>query len=194
MTAAAIIEEAHLADADDTVLARRLADGESGAFDRVVALYQARIARLAHRLMGWGGDVEDVVQDVFLTVLRKSRSFRGQSSLWTWLTVITLNCCRRRLRRGALLRRFLLSRRDAGPASAPAADHVALDGETGRCVRESVAALPAADREIIVLYYLEQRPVAEISGLLGVSANAVHVRLHRARAKLHTALSHLMEE
>ena len=45
-----------------------------------------------------------------------------------------------------------------------------------------------------MLYYLEQRAVAEISGLLGVSANAVHVRLHRARAKLHTVLSHLMEE
>jgi RNA polymerase sigma-70 factor (ECF subfamily) len=194
MAAAAIIEEAHLADADDTVLAQRLADGESDAFDRVVTLYQARVARLAHRLMGWGGDVEDVVQDVFLTVLRKSRSFRGQSSLWTWLTVITLNCCRRRLRRGTLLRRFLLSRRDSGAGAAPAADHAAVDGETNRCVRESVAALPAADREVIVLYYLEQRPVVEISGLLGVRTNAVHVRLHRARAKLSAALSHLVEE
>jgi RNA polymerase sigma-70 factor (ECF subfamily) len=194
MTAAAIIEEAYLADADDTVLARRLVDGESGAFDRVVVLYQARVARLAHRLMGWGGDVEDVVQDVFLTVFRKSRTFRGQSSLWTWLTVITLNCCRRRLRRGALLRRFLLSRRDSGAGAAPAADHAAVDGETSRCVRESVAALPPADREVIVLYYLEQRPVAEISGLLGVRTNAVHVRLHRARARLSATLSHLMEE
>ena len=45
-----------------------------------------------------------------------------------------------------------------------------------------------------MLYYLEQRAVAEISELLGVKANAVHVRLHRARAKLSAALSHLMEE
>ncbi len=193
MTDAAIIEEARVVNADESALARRLAGGDSEAFDAVVALYRARVARLAHRLLGWSGDPEDVVQEVFLAVLRKSGGFRGRSSLWTWLATITVNRCRRQLRRRALWRRFVFKSRDAA-LEAAAADRGALEIETARRVREAVAALPAADREVIVLYYLEECPVLEMSELLGVTANALQVRLHRARAKLGAALADFMQE
>jgi RNA polymerase sigma-70 factor (ECF subfamily) len=51
-------------------------------------------------------------------------------------------------------------------------------------VREAVARLPARDREVIVLHYLEGMRPADIAEVLGASANAVEVRLHRARTKL----------
>jgi RNA polymerase sigma factor (sigma-70 family) len=194
MTAAAIIEEARVADADESALARRFAGGDPEAFDAIVARYQFRVARLAHRLLGWGGDPDDVVQDVFLTAFRKSGGFRGRSSLWTWLATITVNRCRRQLRRKALWRRFLISSRQAVTDAAAAADRDALESETARRVRESVAALPAADREVIVLFYLEECPVAEMSELLSATPNAVQVRLHRARAKLSAALADFMKE
>src|SRR5947209_2107430 len=102
MAAAAIIEEAWVAEADESALAQRLAGGDPEAFEDIVALYRARVARLAHRLLGWGGDPEDVVQEVFLAALRKAKGFRGQASLWTWLATITVNRCRRQLRRQTL--------------------------------------------------------------------------------------------
>ncbi|MDB5320388.1 MAG: DNA-directed polymerase specialized sigma subunit, sigma24 [Phycisphaerales bacterium] len=183
-----------MADADESALTRRFVGGDPEAFDAIVARYQVRVARLAHRLLGWGGDPDDVVQDVFLTALRKSGGFRGRSSLWTWLATITINRCRRQLRRKALWRRFLFSSRQAVTDAAAAADRDALETETARRVRESVAALPAADREVIVLYYMEECSVAEISELLGATPNAVQVRLHRARARLSAALADFMKE
>ena len=66
--------------------------------------------------------------------------------------------------------------------------------ETSAKVRSAVQALGAKDREVIVLYYLEELPAAEIAELLGLSANAVDVRLHRARARLKEKLAGLIGE
>ena len=192
MAAAAIIEEAWVAKADEPALGQRLAGGDPEAFEELVALYRTRVARLAHRLLGWAGDPEDVVQDVFLAALRNASRFRGRASLWTWLATITVNRCRRQLRRQALWRRFMFTR--GREQSAMAADGGALADETNRRVRQAVAALPARDREVIVLYYLEECPASEIAELLGAKPNAVQVRLHRARAKLNEALAEFMEE
>jgi RNA polymerase sigma factor (sigma-70 family) len=175
---------------DDADLAARFARGGAGAFEQVVALHHPRVARLAHRLLGWAGDSDDVVQDVFLTALASARSFRGRSSLTTWLATITLNRCRRHLRRRALFRRFVASpARAPTAAAAPPADHATIDAEVATQVRAAVNALPPRDREVIVLYYLEHRTVADMSKLLNARPNAVEVRLHRARAKLNAALS-----
>src|SRR5947209_5770914 len=105
MTTAGTAEGFALTSSDTTTLERRFADGDAQAFEQVVALYQTRVARLASRLLGWRGDIndiDDVVQDVFLSALSKARSFRGESSLWTWLTIITLNRCRSQRRRAML--------------------------------------------------------------------------------------------
>jgi RNA polymerase sigma factor (sigma-70 family) len=192
MAAAAIIEEAWVAEADESALARRLASGDPAALEALVALYRAPVARLAHRLLGWGGDPEDVVQEVFLAALRKAKDFRARASLWTWLATITVNRCRRQLRRQALWRRFVFAR--GREETAVAADRATLQDETNRRVRRAVAALPARDREVIVLYYLEEYPAAKIGELLGVTPNAVQVRLHRARGRLSAALAEFMEK
>jgi len=180
--------------ADRADLGARLRDGEPGAFESLVSLYQGRIARLAYRLLGWSGDVDDVVQEVFLAALRNAGSFRGEASLWTWLTRITLNRCRTHQRRRLMwqrLRRVLSRHR---PGSSEPADGGAVRDEMAGAVRAAVAALPARDREVVVLFYLEQQPAAEIAALLGTSANAVEVRLHRARAKLRIALQKVMAD
>jgi RNA polymerase sigma-70 factor (ECF subfamily) len=183
MNTAAFTPRRALSDAD-TTLERRLALGEAKAFEQLVALYQPRVNRLAFRLLGWNGDVEDVVQDVFVAALSKGKSFRGDASLWTWLTAVTLNLCRTRLRRAALLRGLTggllrLESRKGAPA-----DSGAVADETSSRVRRAVAALPPRDREVIVLYYLEERSAAQIGELIGITANNVDVRLHRARHKL----------
>jgi RNA polymerase sigma-70 factor (ECF subfamily) len=177
---------------NEASFAGQLARGDAKAFEQLVALYQPRVARLAQRLLGWNGDIDDVVQDVFLTAWNKAGSFRRESSLWTWLTVITLNQCRSRIRRRTLLRRlpFRLVRRDAHPP----ADRGAIQEETGKRVREAVTSLKPAERELIVLHYLENRSADELATLLGVSKNTLDVRLHRARQKLKATLADLITE
>src|SRR5215217_5846336 len=80
-------------------LAERLARGEADAFDELVGLHETRLTRLPYRLLGWRGDVADVVQEVFLSALLHASRFRGEASLGTWLTRITVNKCRSHQRR-----------------------------------------------------------------------------------------------
>src|SRR5687767_43159 len=67
-----------------------------GGFEAVVAAYEGKITRLAHRLLGWTGraDVEDVVQDVFFAAFQHRHRFARRANLSTWLTAITVNRCR----------------------------------------------------------------------------------------------------
>jgi len=175
-------------------LARRIARAEPGAFEQLVTLYQPRVLRLAHRLLGWGDGAEDVVQDVFLAALRKAGTFRGDASLWTWLTLITLNHCRTYRRRNLLRLRAqaLLSSRPSRQAEP--SDRPAIEDESAKQVRSAVAGLGPKDREAIVLFYLEHRSAAQIAQLLSISENAVEVRLHRARARLKRSLETLMKD
>lgn len=180
-------------EAEDTLLRFRFARREPQAFDEVVATYQSRVTRLAQRLLAWSADADDVVQDVFLAAFTKAGSFRGEASLWTWLTALTLNRCRRFHRRAALVRRVRSTLGLSAGGHAPAADSRSGSDETARQVRSAVAALPPIEREVIVLYYLEQRSMSQISELLGVSSNALQVRMHRGRQKLKSALAELRE-
>ena len=178
----------------DAEVIRRIASGDREAFEQLVRLYQPRIARLAHRLLGWGRscDVDDVVQDVFVAVLEKSRGFRGEAAVWSWLTTITLNRWRSRARRSLLKSRaisLLGVRRQCMAAS-----QEVIGDELSHVVRSAVAALPQRDRELIVLIYLENRTASEVSALLGASRNTIDVRLHRARGRLRKMLAGFIEE
>jgi RNA polymerase sigma-70 factor (ECF subfamily) len=177
-------EGLRLADCDEEkLLLAGFVQGDRAAFERIIALHERRVARLAWRLLGWTGDVDDVVQDVFVAALEQRHKFRGDNGLWPWLVAITLNKCRSRLRRHFLRLRWLKQRRPDELESHPA-DRTSLREETSAKVRSAVRALSPRDREVVVLYYLEDRSVADISELLGKTENAIDVRLHRARKRL----------
>src|SRR5438552_9750834 len=171
-----------LAQRGEQDLACRLARTDSTAVAELVAVHAPRVRRLAYRLLGWREDVYDVLQDVFLAALDQMHRFRGDSSVATWLTTITINRCRTHRRRRLLHMRWLTQRRDS--SGAPASDQQSLRDETSARVRLAVQKLRAKDREVIVLFYLEDQPATQIAALLGISRGAVEVRLHRARARL----------
>jgi RNA polymerase sigma-70 factor (ECF subfamily) len=174
---------------DDGDLAERFARAEAGAFEEVVERYQAMVARLAYRLLGWSGEAEDVVQDVFLAALKNASGFRRGAMLSTWLTTITLNKCRSH-RRGVLARLRMLAGLGRGPKqeTGAAADVGLAEKEEFSRVQEAMRQLSARDREVVVLHYLEGNSVEEMAGLLGVTRGAVEVRLHRARGRLRKLL------
>jgi len=183
-----------LAASSEQDLRSRLATSEPAAFDELVALHAPRIRRLAHRLLGWREtDAEDVVQDVFLAALKRLPRFRGDSSIATWLTTITINRCRTHRRR-RLLRLRWLTRRAPGDSESSPADRDSLDREVSSRVRSAVRALSAVHREVIVLFYLEALTAEQIAALLDISRGAVELRLHRARARLKESLSDLMSD
>jgi RNA polymerase sigma-70 factor (ECF subfamily) len=190
MTAAAESDDRAEADAlSDRALMAACAKAEPGAMEQLVARYQRQVARLAERLLGWPEDVDDVVQEVFLRVLEQARRFRGESQVGTWITAITLNRCRTLRRRMQLRLRNMRRMREEPAAAAEPADAGAQVIEQRLRVRLAVSRLARRDREVIVLHYLEEQPIDELVAALGISRNAVEVRLHRARKKLQVLLS-----
>jgi RNA polymerase sigma-70 factor (ECF subfamily) len=164
------------------------------SFEQLVAEHQQRVAGLCYRLLGWQGEVEDVVQDVFLSVCEALPDYRGESQVSTWITRIAINACRNHIRkRLRFLRRLvpLAPTHDTAPTAA--ADRGLMSQEQFEHVRASVGRLPRKYREVIVLRYLEELPVSEIAAVLELSRNAVEVRLNRARKLLREYLASLLE-
>ncbi len=180
---------------EELALVERFRRGDDSAFEEIVEQHAAEVAALANRLLGWPGDVDDVVQDVFVAAFVGLKKFRGESSLRTWLFTITVNQCRRyRFRRLRHLR--LVTREDAAPRASPdrSGDRQAMDQETFARVRHAVQRLPRKYREVVVLRYLQGLETGEICALLGITANALQVRLNRARKRLREQLGDLLEE
>jgi RNA polymerase sigma factor (sigma-70 family) len=178
-------------DEPDKLLHAAFVAGDESAFDRLVERHHERVARLAYRLLGWRGDVDDVVQDVFLAALKQLHRFRSQSSLSTWLTTITLNTCRTHRRKQLVRLRWWTRQRDTNHQRSSEIEP--FKDEVSEQVRSAVQSLPAKDREVIVLFYLEDRTSAEIAKLLNVSVNAVDLRLFRARERLRPMLKDWVE-
>ena len=180
---------------DDEHLVEQFNRGDESAFDRLVERYSSDIAALANRLLGWSGEVEDVTQDIFLAAFLGLKKFRCECSLKTWLFTITVNKCRSyRYKRMLHWRRISQAADKAFLASAGTADKAPMDSETFERVRRAIQALPAKYREPVVLRYLQELPTDQISRILGISKNALQVRLNRARARLREDLAELTKE
>jgi len=184
---------AEAGEAEDRALVERAVGGDGGAFERLVEMHQRQVARTAYRLLGWRGEVEDVVQDVFAAALVSLKRFRWESTLRSWLTSLTVNRCRKERRR-RMVRRMLWGRWGGGVRrSEQAADEAAMAGERLVRVRKAVRELAGRYREVVVLRYLEGMEINEIGKALGISRGAVEVRLHRGRGQLKETLAGLVE-
>ena len=179
---------------DDGLLIEKFSRGDESAFDRIVERYSTDVGALANRLLGWPGEVEDVSQEVFLAAYLGLKRFRGECSLRSWLFTITINKCRSHGRRQLL--RLRTSSQVADKVQSPSAQTESsspVDAETLNRLRNAVAALPAKYREPVVLKYIEELGTDEIARILGISQNALHVRLSRARRRLKQHLDSRME-
>lgn len=183
-----------MADRSEATLSpARATPCDDSRFEMIVAQSHERVRRLAARLLGWRGDVEDAVQDVFLAVFESRARLAEVHDRERWLTTITLNVCRRRHRRSAVWRACLAW---LGRGVESACETVAC-GEADELrdqVRRAVAALPPTSREVIVLRYLEGLEVGEIGLLLTIKPDAVAARLTRARVQLRDSLPEFAEK
>ena len=175
---------------DELLVAKSIRNNEV-SFESLVEQYSEDVALLANRLLGWPGEVEDITQEVFLAAFLGLKKFRHDCSIRTWLFTITINKCRSFRYKQLFHRRKIL---DKPQSKLPvAADRKIQAIETSDKVRDAVQALPAKYREAVVLKYLEELPTEEISRILGISVNTLHVRLSRARERLKNDLKESME-
>lgn len=167
------------------------ASGEAD-FHRTLCAEAPRLRRLVHRLLGFtasAGDLDDVVQDALLAACRHRDGFRGEARLSTWLTRIALRKAHDFARRERLRRR-LFAWLPGGRAEHLADPPAGAEGPDERLLpaRLALQQLDHKDREVLVLRYLEDRPIVAIAELLGCTRAAIDARLSRARQRLRARL------
>jgi RNA polymerase sigma-70 factor, ECF subfamily len=184
----------------EAALLERLRRGDEAAYEELVRANGGRLLAVARRLLGSGEDARDVVQQAFLSAFRALPAFHGQSLLSTWLHRIAVNAALMKLRSQARrseesierwLPQFLEDGHHATPVpdSVVPADVLLARREVRIQVRKAIDRLPESYRTVLLLRDIEQLDTAETAKALGVSVNAVKLRLHRARQ----ALARLLE-
>ena len=154
--------------------------------EAIYRMHVRLVGRWVVRLGGPAMDVEDTVQEVFTIAYARLSSFRGDSSMATWLFGITDKVVRHR-RRKERWRRWLSGSAGttAGRLAADGPDplRVVEQHQAARDVYRVLDRLPEGDRRILILFELEELAAYEVAALLGIKAANARLRRHRARVR-----------
>lgn len=179
---------------DDLQLVQRMIDGDERAFERFADDYIPVLYRFVSRRLG--GDREltrEIVQTTVCKVMGKLASFRGESTLVTWLCA----CCRNEIaghfrRKARPYQEVDLELEDMPSPGGP--EHRALQRERARLVHEVLDTVPPRYGKALEWKYLEKVSVREIAKRLGVGPKAAESLLTRARVAFRKRYEALVSE
>ena len=187
----------------DEVLLHAYRAGDVRAFERLVARYEKPIWNFLRRFVADAATAEDLLQEVFLRVVKSADEWRGAAKFSTWLYTIarnlTVDQSRRAVHRNAASldgpahagSDSTATLHDRLPSPDRRADDLASDRETKRRIDEAVAGLPAEQREVFLMREVMEMPFAEIATAVGASEPTVKSRMRYALEKLRAALVEL---
>ncbi len=180
--------------------------GDVAAFAELVARHEKRLWNFVRRFVADTATAEDLLQEVFLRVVRNAAEWKASAKFSTWLYTIARNLCTDNARRGLLRKADSLdqtpapSRDQSGPhridkiaGSAPTAEKAAMNRELADRVDRAVAALPVEQREVFLMREVMDMSFAEIASATGASEPTVKSRMRYALERLRTALVELQD-
>ena len=188
----------------DAALVALSQQGDLSAFEALVAKYQKRMLNIAFRFLGDYDDACEVVQDAFVSAYRNLKGFRSEAKFSTWLTAITMNLSKNRLKRMKLHQARVPVSLDAPIQTAsgevmpdpPSGEPSVLDRMEERDiqakVQDCIKALEPDFREVLILRDMQDFSYEEIGGMLKVAAGTVKSRLFRARESVKDCLKKSM--
>jgi RNA polymerase sigma-70 factor, ECF subfamily len=185
------------AGATDAQLIERARHGDAAAFDLLVASRLSRCYRLAWSIVLNDADAADATQDGFFAAWRDLPRLRDAAAFDGWLNRIVANKARMSRRHKSRLREVQVrpvGESGAGASSPPERPTPSNDPspfdrvDDADAIGRAFDRLRERDRVVLALYYVEERPVAEIARVLGVPLGTVKSRLHFARRALEQAM------
>ena len=169
------------ADPDQLLVDRALA-GDEAAFNALFTRHHEYVYNIVFGIVGREDEASDVLQEVFLLVYRKLKTFRRGSRFGTWLYRIAVNRAVDRAR--TLSRRrwlpFLEAAQDIEDPRMGPEEAAAKQSDADR-VQRVLTMIPPNHRDVLVLKYYQEMSIDEMATVLGCSEDAAKVRLHRAR-------------
>lgn len=179
----------NLASMTDYNLSRAAAGGDMRALGELYERYRHRVFAVCISMTRNPAEAEDLTQEVFVSLVKKIGSYRGESQFTTWLHRLTVNCVLMHFRRPARREQVFTDVEDVIPI-APRLSTPTLPGPLTDVIafRSAVARLPKGCRTVFVLFDLAGFEHEEIARLLGCTAGTSKSQLHRARLKLRKLL------
>lgn len=187
----------------DAELITRFNDGDAKAFEVLLGRYQRPIYNFIFRSVRHKDHADELLQEVFLRVIQRSKDFKGQSKFSTWLYTIARNLCIDHSRKMSFRRHKSLDSPmrssksgDEGPSlldrtagKEQGADRELIAARVTREVAQAVEALPEEQREVFLMRQLQGMPFKDIADIVGVPENTVKSRMRYALERLQEALA-----
>lgn len=174
----------------DMDLVSRVKAGDTNAFSVLVDRYQRPVYGIVSRMVHSREDVDDVVQEVFVSAYTALDRFRGDAKFSTWLYTIAVNKTLNRIKKLGHQRTVSMDDPETGlqlvlkEDKTPLPEDLLQDREKVDAVRKAIDSLPSKQRIVVVLHYFEQYSCEEIAAILKCSVGTVWSRLHYACKKL----------
>lgn len=174
----------------DAPLVERFMGGDTTAFDALFEKYQSYVYRIVYGILGNADEAQDVTQDVFVQVYRSFHQFNRTSRFTTWLYRIAVNRSVDRTRSGRKWHWFSLNddHPDLQNITVAGPEESLAEANLRDQIQTALMHLSIADRQVIVLRYYQELSTEEIAAVLGISLNAIKLRLHRARVRFKAEL------
>jgi RNA polymerase sigma-70 factor (ECF subfamily) len=168
---------------DDRAAIARVLAGDQAAFEILVRRHNQRLFRAARAITRTDTDAEDVLQQAWLDVYRNLAQFRGDAAFATWATRIAVHQAVAMTRKRPLVAEIVETATDVAP------DVELSRAQMGALLETCLAGIPQGNREVMVLRDVLELDTSETAACLGLTEEAVRVRLHRARAAVAAALT-----
>ncbi len=191
------------AEWDESRLLEGLRRGSEEAYEALIRQFQQPIYNLVYRLLDDPSEAGDVVQEVFLKIFRKVGSFRGESSLRTWIYRVAVNQAYNHQRWFNRHRRSEVELERTEPATSGYTDRIpdrgpspfdyALEHEQQALIQAALARLNPSFRAAVVLRDIEDLSYEEIAEILQVALGTVKSRIQRGREALRRDLAERLE-
>jgi len=176
---------------DDYAIIRQFIDGDSSAFQILVKRHKEKVRNIVYVTMNNSALVDDIAQEVFITVYRNLKHFRFESQFTTWLYRITVNRCKDYLRKMNV--RKIFSPLEEGSEVTEYTTPVE-NSDVSKIVMDAISRLPAKLRMPLILKDIEGFSYQEISETLNCEMGTVKSRIFRGRERLKEILQPLERE
>ncbi len=176
---------------DDYSIIRQFIDGDKSAFQVLVKRHKEKVRNIIYMTMNNSALVDDIAQEVFITVYKNLKHFRFESQFTTWLYRVTVNRCKDYLRRINVRKIFspIEDGYEVSEYSTPAESN-----DISKIVMDAISKLPVKLRMPLILKDIEGFSYQEISETLKCEMGTVKSRIFRGREKLKEILQPLEKE
>ena len=188
---------------EEKILLEQAREGQAAGFEQLVRAHSQRVIGLAWRLTGNREEAEDIAQEAFLRLHRALPTFRGESTVGTWLYRTVSRLAIDHLRRETLRKKIFFFRRgdeeevdplETVPDPGASPGEVLLGKEASGRLGAALRRLSPRQKAVFVLRHQEELTLKEIARVLGLEEGTVKAHLHRAVTVLRKELNDWREE